>query len=68
MVLSVQNLDKKQTLKSIDMSRTKGQRSNDFLEISGVSKSNIKNLSPDHQKQVDNFFGSGKGVLVLRRL
>ena len=68
MMLSVQNLDKKKTLKSIDMSRTKGQRTDDFLEISGVSKSNIKNLSLDHQRQVDNFLGSGKGVLVLRRV
>ena len=67
-MLSVKNLDKKQTLRSIDTSRSKGQRTNDFLEISGVSKSNIKNLTPDSQKQVDNFLGSGKGVLVLRRL
>jgi len=45
----------------------KGKRCDDFMEITGISKSNIKNLSPDVQKQIDNFIGIGKATIIVRQ-
>jgi hypothetical protein len=36
----------------------KGKRCDEFMEITGISKSNIKSLSRDIQTQIDNFIGS----------
>jgi hypothetical protein len=66
-VINLTNLDQKGATKSISNSRVKGKRCDDFMEITGISKSNIKNLSPDVQKQIDNFIGIGKATIIVRQ-
>ena len=57
-MINLTNLDRNGATKSISNSRVKGKRCDEFMEITGISKSNIKNLSRDIQTQIDNFIGS----------
>ena len=57
-MINLTNLDRNGATKSISNSLVKGKRCDEFMEITGISKSNIKNLSRDIQTQIDNFIGS----------
>ena len=57
-MINLTNLDRNGATKSISNSRVKGKRCDEFMEITGISKSNIKILSRDIQTQIDNFIGS----------
>ena len=57
-MINLTNLDRNGATKSISNSRVKGKLRDEFMEITGISKSNIKSLSRDIQTQIDNFIGS----------
>ena len=61
-------LDNKSASKSVTGAKDKNKPSNDFLEITGIKKSNFRNMSPPSiQKEIDMFIGSGTAKLILWR-
>ena len=59
-------LDKQSASKSVTSARDRNIPVNDFLEITGIKKSNFRNMSPPSiQKEIDMFIGSGTARLVL---
>ena len=61
-------LDNKSASKSVTGAKDKNKVVNDFLEITGIKKSNFRNMSPPSiQKEIDMFIGSGTAKLILWR-
>jgi len=61
-------LDNKSASKSVTGAKDKNKPINDFLEITGIKKSNFRNMSPPSiQKEIDMFIGSGTAKLILWR-
>ena len=57
-MINLTTLDRNEATRSVSNSRVRGRRCDEYLEITGISKSNIKSLSRDIQTQIDNFIGS----------
>jgi len=61
-------LDNKSASKSVTGARDKNKPVNDFLEITGIKKTNFRSMSPPTiQKEIDMFIGSGTAKLILWR-
>ena len=61
-------LDNKLATKSVTGARDKNKPVNDFLEITGIKKTNFRSMSPPTiQKEIDMFIGSGTAKLILWR-
>ena len=61
-------LDNKSASKSVTSARASNQAVNDFLEITGIKKTNFRSMSPPTiQKEIDMFIGSGTAKLILWR-
>ena len=61
-------LDNKTASKSVTGARDKNKPVNDFLEITGIKKTNFRSMSPPTiQKEIDMFIGSGTAKLILWR-
>ena len=61
-------LDNKSASKSVTGARDKNKPVNDFLEITGIKKTNFRSMSPPSiQKEIDMFIGSGTAKLILWR-
>ena len=59
-------LDNKSASKSVTGARDKNKPVNDFLEITGIKKTNFRSMSPPTiQKEIDMFIGSGTAKLIL---
>ena len=59
-------LDKQAASKSVTSARASNQPVNDFLEITGIKKTNFRSLSPPSiQKEIDMFIGSGTAKLII---
>ena len=59
-------LDNKSASKSVTSAREKNKPVNDFLEITGIKKTNFRSMSPPTiQKEIDMFIGSGTAKLIL---
>ena len=66
-VISKNLLDRNTAAKSISGSRVNGRPCNEFLELTGIRKSNIKNLPRDIQNEVDNLIGQKTATILLRK-
>ena len=61
-------LDNRSASKSVTGARDKNKPVNDFLEITGIKKTNFRSMSPPSvQKEIDMFIGSGTAKLILWR-
>ena len=61
-------LDNKLATKSVSSAREKNKPVNDFIEITGIKKTNFRSMSPPTiQKEIDMFIGSGTAKLILWR-
>ena len=61
-------LDNKSASKSVTGARDKNKPVNDFLEITGIKKTNFRSMSPPTiQKEIDMFIGSSTAKLILWR-
>ena len=61
-------LDNKSASKSVTGARDKNKPVNDFLEITGIKKTNFRSMSPPTiQKEIDMFISSGTAKLILWR-
>ena len=61
-------LDNKSASKSVTGAKDKNKPVNDFLEITGIKKTNFRSMSPPSiQKEIDMFIGSGTAKLILWR-
>ena len=59
-------LDNKSASKSVTGARDKNKPVNDFLEITGIKKTNFRSMSPPTiQKEIDIFIGSGAAKLII---
>ena len=59
-------LDNKSASKSVTGAKDKNKPVNDFLEITGIKKTNFRSMSPPSiQKEIDMFIGSGTAKLIL---
>ena len=59
-------LDNKSASKSVTGARDKNKPVNDFLEITGIKKTNFRSMSPPSvQKEIDMFIGSGTAKLII---
>ena len=59
-------LDNKSASKSVTGAKDKNKPVNDFLEITGIKKTNFRSMSPPTiQKEIDMFIGSGTAKLIL---
>jgi hypothetical protein len=67
-VITAKTLDRKQATTNVSNARSGGKRCDEFVELSGINKSNIKNLPREIQTQMDNFLGNGKGVVIVRKV
>ena len=59
-------LDNKAASKSVTGAREKNKPVNDFLEITGIKKTNFRSMSPPTiQKEIDMFIGSSTAKLII---
>ena len=59
-------LDNKSASKSVTGAKDKNKPVNDFLEITGIKKTNFRSMSPPSvQKEIDMFIGSGTAKLII---
>ena len=59
-------LDNKSASKSVTGARDKNKPVNDFLEITGIKKTNFRSMSPPTiQKEIDMFIGSSTAKLII---
>ena len=59
-------LDNKSASKSVTGAREKNKPVNDFLEITGIKKTNFRSMSPPTiQKEIDMFIGSSTAKLII---
>ena len=59
-------LDNKAASKSVTGAKDKNKPVNDFLEITGIKKTNFRSMSPPTiQKEIDMFIGSSTTKLII---
>lgn len=59
-------LDNKAASKSVTGAKDKNKPVNDFLEITGIKKTNFRSMSPPSiQKEIDMFIGSSTAKLII---
>ena len=59
-------LDKQAASKSVTSVRANNQPVNDFLEITGIKKTNFKSLTPPSiQKEIDALIGNGNAKILI---
>ena len=61
-------LDNRSATKSISGAKTNNKPTTDFLEVSGIRKSNFKSISPPSiYKEIEAFIGNGSATILLRK-
>ena len=66
-MITLTTLDRNEATRSVSNARVRGRRCAEYLEISGISKTNIKQLPSNIQKQVDEMSGTGKITIIVRQ-
>jgi hypothetical protein len=67
-VITATTIDRKQATTNVSNARSGGKRCDEFVELSGINKSNLKQLPRDIQTQIDNLLGTGRGVVIVRKI
>jgi hypothetical protein len=55
------------TNKELQVSIRRDRSTTEYLEIQGIKRNNIKNLSREDQKEVENFIGSKTITIWIRK-
>ena len=67
-MITAKAIDRKQATTNISNARVGGKRCDEFVEVSGINKSNLKQLPREIQTQIDNLLGTGRGVVIVRKI
>ena len=61
-------LDNKLATKSVSSAREKNKPVNDFIEITGIKKTNFTSITPPSiKKEIDMFIGNGNAKILIWR-
>ena len=66
-MITITTLDRDEIKKTISNTRIGGKLCDEYLQISGLRKDNLKQLPKDIQKQVDDLIGHKKMTVIVRQ-
>jgi len=67
-VVTKSSLNRSDATKSVSNARVNGRPCDEFIELSGIKKPNIKSLPRDMQKEVEEFIGMRGATILIRKL
>ena len=66
-MISKNILNRGDATKSVSTSKVNGRPCDEFIELTGIKKSNIKSLPRDIQKEVEDFIGMRSATILIRK-
>ena len=60
-------LNRTDATNSISRSKVNGRPCDEFIELTGIRKPNIKSLPRDIQKEVEDFIGTRSATILVRK-